>query len=77
LNEFLAKVDEIAMHERFWADDLVYFSAKGEVRSKAAILESMGAGDTPGVRDRKAGEPKTTYSALRCAHRHCTAPCGT
>jgi hypothetical protein len=33
LNEFLAKVDDIAMHERFWADDLVYVSAKGEVRS--------------------------------------------
>jgi Domain of unknown function (DUF4440) len=63
LNEFLAKVDEIAMPERFWADDLVYVSAKGEVRSKAAILESMRAGDTPGVRDRKAGETKTTYSA--------------
>ena len=39
------------MHERFWADDLVYVSAKGEVRSKANILESMRAGDTPGVRD--------------------------
>jgi uncharacterized protein DUF4440 len=63
LNEFLTKVDDVAMHERFWADDLVYVSAKGEVRSKAAILESMRAGDTPGVRDRKAGEPKTTYSA--------------
>jgi len=63
LNEFLTRVDDVAMHERFWADDLVYVSAKGEVRSKANILESMRAGDTPGVRDRKPGEPKTTYSA--------------
>jgi Domain of unknown function (DUF4440) len=63
LNEFLAKVDDVAMHERFWADDLVYVSAKGEVRSKAAILEAMRAGDTPGVRDKKPGEPRTTYSA--------------
>jgi hypothetical protein len=63
LNEFLARVDEVAMHERFWADDLVYVSAKGEVRSKAAILESMRAGDTPGVRDTKTGEPKTTFAA--------------
>jgi len=63
LNEFLARVDEVAMHERFWADDLVYVSAKGEVRSKAAILESMRAGDTPGVRDTKPGEPKTTFPA--------------
>jgi Domain of unknown function (DUF4440) len=63
LNEFLAKVDDVAMHERFWADDLVYVSAKGEVRSKAAILQSMRAGDTPGVRERKPGEARTTYSA--------------
>jgi len=63
LNEFLAKVDDIAMHERFWADDLVYVSAKGEVRSKAAILEAMRAGDTPGARDKKPDEPRATYSA--------------
>jgi hypothetical protein len=63
LNEFLTKVDDVAMHERFWADDLVYVSAKGEVRSKAAILEAMRAGDTPGVRDKKPDEPRTTYSA--------------
>ena len=63
LNEFLANVDDIGMHERFWADDLVYVSAKGEVRSKADILQSMRAGDAPGVRDRKPGEARTTYSA--------------
>jgi hypothetical protein len=63
LNEFLANVDDVAMHERFWADDLVYVSAAGVVRSKAAILEAMRAGDTPGRRDRKPDEPKATYSA--------------
>jgi hypothetical protein len=63
LNEFLAKVDDPAMHERFWADDLVYVSAAGVVRSKAGILKSMREGDTPGVRDKKPDEPKTTFSA--------------
>lgn len=63
LNEFLSKVDDPAMHDRFWADDLVYVSNKGEVRSKAEILKSMREGDTPGTRDKKPDEPKTTFSA--------------
>ncbi|HEY5676605.1 MAG TPA: nuclear transport factor 2 family protein [Myxococcales bacterium] len=63
LNEFLGKVDDPAMHERFWSDDLVYVSAAGAVRSKAAILESMRAGDAPGSRGGKPDEPQATYSA--------------
>ena len=52
LGEFLAHVDDVAMHERFWADDLVYVSAAGILRNKAAILESVRTGDA-----------KSTYSA--------------
>jgi hypothetical protein len=63
LNEFLGKVDDLAMHDRFWADDLIYVSAAGVVKTKAVILESMRAGDTPGARDRKPDEPKATFSA--------------
>jgi hypothetical protein len=63
LNEFLGKVDDPAMHERFWADDLVYVSAAGVVKTKAGILQSMRAGDAPGTRDQKPDEPKTTFSA--------------
>jgi hypothetical protein len=63
LAEFLTKVDDPAMHDRFWADDLVYVSAKGVVRTKAQILQSMRAGDTPGTREKKPDEPKTTFSA--------------
>lgn len=63
LNEFLARVDDPAMHDRFWAEDLVYVSAAGEVKSKADILESMRAGDTPGTRGRKPEEPKATFTA--------------
>jgi hypothetical protein len=57
LNEFLGKVEDPAMHERFWADDLIYVSAAGEVKTKAGILESMREG--PGKPD----EPKATFSA--------------
>jgi hypothetical protein len=63
LNEFLAKVDDPAMHDRFWSDDLVYVSAAGVVKTKADILASMRAGDTPGTRDRKRDEPKASFSA--------------
>jgi|SRR5436190_9994329 len=63
LNEFLAHVDDPAMHERFWADDLIYVSATGVVRTKAVILGAMRGGDTPGTRGHQPGEPKSTYSA--------------
>lgn len=45
LLEFLTRVDEPAMHARFWADDLVYTSGKAEVKSKAAILASFSAAE--------------------------------
>jgi Domain of unknown function (DUF4440) len=54
LQEFLARNDEPAQHDRFWAADLVYTSSKGEVMSKADIMKAVSGGD--------AG-PKDTYSA--------------
>ena len=56
LEEFLARVDEPAMHARFWADDLFYTSGKGEVRRKSDILAAMASAP------RDAG-PRTTYVA--------------
>lgn len=41
LKEFLAKVDTVEMHDRFWAEDLIYTSGMGVVRTKADILKSM------------------------------------
>lgn len=41
LKEFLANVDKPEMHERFWADDLIYTSGTGAVKTKADILKSM------------------------------------
>lgn len=61
LREFLAKVDSSAMHDRFWADDLVYTSAKGVVRSKAEILKAVREGESSTATDAK--EPKVTFGA--------------
>jgi Domain of unknown function (DUF4440) len=47
LNDFLkpGSNDKAETHERFWADDLVYTSAMGVVRSKADILKSFKPSD--------------------------------
>lgn len=60
VRDFLAGVsrNDAAVHERFWADDLVYTRAAGERIGKADILRD--------VRESKAnpaGEPATTYTA--------------
>src|SRR4051794_31849365 len=39
LKEFLSKVSSSEMHARFWADDLIYTSAKGVVRHKDEIVK--------------------------------------
>ena len=41
LKEFLAKVDTVEMHDRFWAEDLIYTTGMGVVRTKADIMKSM------------------------------------
>ena len=39
---FLAKVDEEATHQRFWADDLIYTSSAGSRFGKAQIMAGFG-----------------------------------
>ena len=60
LNEFLAgaSVNNMAAHERFWDDDLVYTSSSGLRFGKADILAGMESEDAP-----VAGEPEVVYSA--------------
>ena len=41
LNEFLAKAGDPALHERFWADDLIYVGNGGGKLSKQEILKSV------------------------------------
>lgn len=58
LNEFLAATTDPTMHERFWADDLIYTRSVGVRVSKAEILRDLRATPAP-----KPGAPKTVYSA--------------
>ncbi len=41
LEHFLANVEDVAAHERFWADDLIYTSSDGSRFGKASIIEGM------------------------------------
>ena len=45
LQEFLAGASEADVHDRFWADDLVYTSSRGTRTNKAEIMQGFaGAG---------------------------------
>ena len=43
LQEFLARAEEPAMHDRFWAADLVYTASSGKVQTKGDIMQSFAA----------------------------------
>ena len=60
LGEFLAGAsrNDAAMHERFWAPDLIYTSSAGRRMGKADVL--AGVRSAPPA---TAGSPATTYSA--------------
>jgi len=60
LNDFLAgaSVNDVAAHERFWDDDLVYTSSSGLRFGKADILEGMESEEAA-----VADEPEVVYSA--------------
>jgi uncharacterized protein YciI/ketosteroid isomerase-like protein len=60
VNDFLAGVsrNDASVHERFWADDLVYTRAAGERIGKAEILRDARSAPSP-----KAGDAATLYAA--------------
>lgn len=60
LNEFLAGAsrNDAAIHNRFWADDLIYTRSSGRRTSKAEIMRGLSSAPTP-----KSGDPVTAYSA--------------
>ena len=60
LNDFLAGAsrNDIAVHERFWADDLIYTRSAGRRVNKAEILRDMRAAPAP-----KPTDPKPVYTA--------------
>ena len=60
LNDFLAGAsrNDPAVHERFWADDVIYTRSAGRRVNKAEILH-----DVRNEPARKPTDPRTTYTA--------------
>lgn len=60
LNEFLAGAsgNNAAVHDRFWADDLIYTGSSGRRIGKADIMK-----DVRGAPPAKPGEPSTVFTA--------------
>jgi NAD(P)-dependent dehydrogenase (short-subunit alcohol dehydrogenase family)/ketosteroid isomerase-like protein len=58
VHDFLARADEEAAHQRFWADDLVYTSSNGTRFGKSKIMEGFSepAADDDGPATEYAGE---------------------
>src|SRR5437868_11887974 len=60
LNDFLAGAsrNDAAVHDRFWADDLIYTRSIGRRVNKAEVMQDVRSTPAP-----KPGEPKTVYTA--------------
>lgn len=60
LNEFLAGAsrNDAAVHDRFWADDVIYTGSGGRRRGKADIMRDVRSAPAP-----KPGDPTTIYTA--------------
>src|SRR5687768_12319744 len=60
LNEFLAGAgrNDPSVHERFWAEDLIYTGSSGRRVGKADIMRDVRSAPAP-----KPGDPKTVFTA--------------
>jgi ketosteroid isomerase-like protein len=60
LKDFLAGAtrNDAAMHDRFWAEDLIYTGSSGRRVGKADIMKDVRSAPAP-----KEGDPVTTFSA--------------
>lgn len=58
LTEFLDRADDPVMHERFWAEDLVYTSSSGLRFGKSEIMDGFAGEDAAGSET-----PLATYGA--------------
>jgi hypothetical protein len=60
LNDFLAGAsrNDVAIHERFWADDLIYTRSAGRRVNKAEVMHDVRSTPAPNPTD-----PKTIYTA--------------
>ena len=60
LNEFLAGAGIAEVHERFWADDLIYTSSRGTRTTKAEIMASFNAPESEENEDDDTPDPVYT-----------------
>src|ERR1051325_10565008 len=60
LNDFLAGAsrNDVAIHDRFWADDLIYTRSAGRRVNKAEVMHDVRTAPAP-----KPTDPKTIYTA--------------
>jgi ketosteroid isomerase-like protein len=60
LNDFLAGAsrNDAAVHDRFWAEDVIYTGSAGRRRGKADIMRDVRAAPAP-----RPGDPTTVYTA--------------
>jgi ketosteroid isomerase-like protein len=60
LKDFLAGAshNDVAMHERFWAEDVIYTGSNGRRRGKAEIMKDVRSAPAPTPSD-----PATSYTA--------------
>ena len=58
LRDFLAHVSDPAMHERFWADDVVYTGSNGKFRAKPEIVKNVREGGL-----KAPGDPEPVFTA--------------
>src|SRR2546426_6248694 len=60
LKDFLAGAsrNDAAMHDRFWAEDLIYTGSTGRRRGKAEVMRDVRSAPAP-----KPGDPITNYTA--------------
>lgn len=60
LKDFLdgASRNDAAIHDRFWAEDLIYTGSGGRRRNKADVMRDVRSAPAP-----KPGDAKTTYTA--------------
>lgn len=60
LNEFLAGAsrNDATIHDRFWADDLIYTGSAGRRRGKAEVMRDVRSAQAP-----KPGDASTVYTA--------------
>ena len=60
LNEFLsgASRNDASVHDRFWAEDVIYTGSTGKRRGKTEIMNDVRSAPAP-----KPGDPVTAYTA--------------